>query len=128
MRGCNLSWTILSPLSSALSSAPANLRELDLSYNNMGQSLHNFKGVLENPQCRLETLRSTRIFSFHYYNFCLLHFTLIPFFDLELVNMVCFFFFFCSGEIHIFIPPWIFFTYRTREGQNDKLQLQLSAQ
>lgn len=91
MSGCNLSWDILSALTSALSSAPTNLRELDLSYNNMYQFLHNLKGVLDNPQCRLETLRSTHTFSFHYYNSHLLHFMLIHFFDLELVDVVCFY-------------------------------------
>lgn len=57
MSGCNLSCEILRPLTSDLSSAPANLRELDLSHNDVGRSVPNLKGVLQNPQCRLETLR-----------------------------------------------------------------------
>ncbi|XP_075938997.1 NACHT, LRR and PYD domains-containing protein 12-like [Anarhichas minor] len=60
LSGCNLSQRSCDALASALSSPTSNLRELDLSYNNMmNPHLQVLTDGLKDPQCRLKTLRLT---------------------------------------------------------------------
>ncbi|XP_056613005.1 NACHT, LRR and PYD domains-containing protein 3-like isoform X3 [Triplophysa dalaica] len=55
---CNITDECCVALTSALRSNPSHLRHLDLSYNNVGDSgVKQISTVLENPHCKLETLK-----------------------------------------------------------------------
>ncbi|KAI2662041.1 NLR family CARD domain-containing protein 3 [Labeo rohita] len=57
LSGCMVTKEGCSYLSSALSSNPSHLRELDLSYNHPGEAgVKMFSALLENPDCKLEKL------------------------------------------------------------------------
>ncbi|KAM9467783.1 NLR family CARD domain-containing protein 3-like [Clarias gariepinus] len=58
LRDCGVSGEGCAALSSTLGSNPSHLRELDLSWNKVGDSgVKCLCAVLENPHCKLETLR-----------------------------------------------------------------------
>ena len=58
LSGCQVTEEGCASLASALSSNPSHLRELDLSYNHPGDSgVKLLSAKLEDPQCRLDTLR-----------------------------------------------------------------------
>ncbi|KAI5086256.1 NACHT, LRR and PYD domains-containing protein 12-like, partial [Silurus meridionalis] len=59
--GCGVSDEGCAALASALRSNPSHLRDLDLSWNKVGDSGVKFlSAVLENPHCKLEILRGRR--------------------------------------------------------------------
>ncbi|XP_069029656.1 NLR family CARD domain-containing protein 3-like [Embiotoca jacksoni] len=59
LSGCLISEEGCASLASALSSNPSSLRELDLSYNHPGDAaVKVLSAGLEDPRCRLETLRA----------------------------------------------------------------------
>ncbi|XP_061600169.1 NACHT, LRR and PYD domains-containing protein 12-like [Cololabis saira] len=57
LSGCLISEEGSSSLVSALTSNPSHVRELDLSYNHPGESAGKLLSRLEDPRCRLDTLR-----------------------------------------------------------------------
>ncbi|KAK3505687.1 hypothetical protein QTP70_020618, partial [Hemibagrus guttatus] len=58
LRGCEISDEGCDALTSALRSNPSHLRDLDLSWNKLRDSgVKSLSAVLENPHCKLETLR-----------------------------------------------------------------------
>ncbi|KAK3507544.1 hypothetical protein QTP70_028172 [Hemibagrus guttatus] len=57
LRGCGVSGEGCAALTSALRSKPSHLRDLNLSWNTLGDSgVKSLCAVLENPHCKLETL------------------------------------------------------------------------
>ncbi|XP_058260354.1 NLR family CARD domain-containing protein 3-like [Hemibagrus wyckioides] len=54
---CNFSDEGCNALTSALRSNPSHLRDLDLSRNNLDSGVKSLSALLENPLCKLETLR-----------------------------------------------------------------------
>ncbi|XDV29579.1 hypothetical protein PO909_032686 [Leuciscus waleckii] len=56
LRDCGVTDEGCSALASALRSNPSHLRDLDLSENKLGDSVHLLSAVLEDPHCKLEKL------------------------------------------------------------------------
>ena len=61
LSNCGLSETHCEVVASALKSNPSHLTELDLSENDLKDSVRLLSAGLENPHCRLETLRSVHV-------------------------------------------------------------------
>ncbi|KAL1273442.1 hypothetical protein QQF64_029304, partial [Cirrhinus molitorella] len=59
LRDCGVTDEGCVALASALRSNPSHLRQLDLSVNKLGDSVKLLSDVLQNPHCKLETLRET---------------------------------------------------------------------
>ncbi|CAM4720306.1 unnamed protein product [Leuciscus chuanchicus] len=57
LRDCGVTDEGCSALASALRSNPSHLRDLNLSVNKLGDSVHLLSAVLEDPHCKLDTLR-----------------------------------------------------------------------
>uniref|UniRef100_A0A672YL29 B30.2/SPRY domain-containing protein n=1 Tax=Sphaeramia orbicularis TaxID=375764 RepID=A0A672YL29_9TELE len=57
LSGCLITEEGCSSLVSALKSKPSHLRQLDLSYNHPGDSGQELSALVEDPHCRLDTLR-----------------------------------------------------------------------
>ncbi|KAL1261224.1 hypothetical protein QQF64_009051, partial [Cirrhinus molitorella] len=56
LRYCGVTDEGCAALASALRSNPEHLRHLDLSWNELGNSVNSFCAALEDPHCKLETL------------------------------------------------------------------------
>uniref|UniRef100_A0A671RE21 Uncharacterized protein n=1 Tax=Sinocyclocheilus anshuiensis TaxID=1608454 RepID=A0A671RE21_9TELE len=56
LRDCGVTDEGCAALASALRSNPSYLRELDLSWNKLGDSVKLLSGVLQDPHCKLEKL------------------------------------------------------------------------
>ncbi|KAL1273496.1 hypothetical protein QQF64_029358, partial [Cirrhinus molitorella] len=56
LRDCGVTDEGCAALASALRSNPSHLRQLDLSWNKLGDSVKLLSDVLQNPHCKLETL------------------------------------------------------------------------
>ncbi len=60
---CNMTDEGCSAVTSALKSNPSHLRELDLNYNNLGDSgVINLSDLLMNTQCKLEKLELVSLY------------------------------------------------------------------
>ncbi|CAM4534973.1 unnamed protein product [Leuciscus chuanchicus] len=65
LRDCGVTDEGCSALASALRSNPSHLRDLDLSVNKLGDSVHLLSAVLEDPHCKLDTLSCGKVCKHH---------------------------------------------------------------
>ncbi|CAM4735794.1 unnamed protein product [Leuciscus chuanchicus] len=65
LRDCGVTDEGCSALASALRSNPSHLRDLDLSENKLGDSVHLLSAVLEDPHCKLDTLSCGKVCKHH---------------------------------------------------------------